>query len=82
MVRKQQKSDPGGITALEALEKETESEVKKVNDIRKKEFDAEMDSAFYFSVVFDSRKERDLWLKDHKISLEEDFFVKAKDFIA
>ena len=80
MVRKQQSQKPG-TEALEALEQEAELEVKKINDIRKKEFRSELDSAFYFSVVFDSRAERDQWLKTHEIVLEEDFFVKSKDFL-
>ena len=82
MVRKQ-KSQMAvqGTEVLEAFEQEAESEVKKINDIRKKEFRSEMDSAFFFSVVFDTRAERDAWLKDHNIILEEDFFVKSKDFL-
>jgi len=79
MVRKQQ-AQKTGIGALEDFEKEAEEEVKKINDIRKQEFKAEMDSAFYFSVVFDSRTERDQWLKNHDLTLEEDFFIKASNF--
>ena len=79
MVRKQQ-SQKTGIEALEQLEKETDAEVKKINDTRKEQFKDEMDSAFYFSVTFDSRKERDQWLKDRKLVLTEDFFIRATDF--
>jgi hypothetical protein len=80
MVRKQQSQKSGGIEALEALEKEAESEVKKINDIKKHEFREEMDSGFYFSVVFDTRAERDRWLKERNLTLVEDFFIKTKDF--
>ena len=80
MVRKQKKGQKEGIEALEILEKETESEVIEIDAIRKKEFRDEMDSGFYFSVVFDTRAERDKWLKDRKLTLEEDFFIRAKNF--
>ena len=79
MVRKQQ-TQKAGPEALEALEQEAVSEVKTINGIKGKEFAAEMDSAFYFSVVFDTRAERDKWLRDHKLNLEEDFFIKASNF--
>ena len=82
MVRRQGQKTVPGIAALEILEKETENEVKKLNDIRKAEFKNELDSAFFFSVVFPGKAERDAWLKNHDIVLEEDFFVKSKDFIA
>ena len=65
---------------LEELEKETDIEIKKLNDIRKEEFGNELDAGYFFSVVFDTRKERDSWLKKHNLSLIEDFFIKAKDF--
>jgi len=80
MVRKQEEKKQG-IETLETLEQETESEIKKINDIRKKEFGNEMDSAFYFSVVFDTRAERDQWLKERKLTLEEDFFIRANKFL-
>ena len=81
MVRKQVSQKPvQGTEALEVLEQEAESEVMKINDIRKKEFRSEMDSAFYFSVVFDSRAERDQWLRDHNLTLEEDFFIRSSNF--
>ncbi|MDR0474184.1 MAG: hypothetical protein LBH43_11000 [Treponema sp.] len=79
MVRKQETAQ-GGIEALVVLEKETEAEVKKYNDIRKHEFKDEMNAGFFFSVVFDTNKERDQWLKDRNLTLEEDFFIKIKDF--
>ena len=79
MVRKQKK-DQQGIEALEALEKETDAEIKKYNNIRKEEFDDEMDSRFFFSVVFDTKQERDQWLIKHNLKLTEEFYIKAKDF--
>jgi len=80
MVRKLKK-EAKGVETLEALEKETESEVKKYNDIRKQEFNDEMNVANFFSVVFDTNAERDLWLKERNLALVEGFFIKAKDFI-
>lgn len=57
------------------------AKVQEVEDIRKKQFNDELDTAFYFSVVFNTRAERDRWLQEHNIVLTEDFFVKAQDFI-
>ena len=79
MVRKQKKQKTG-IEVLEELEMETETEIKKLNDIRKQEFKDEMSAEYFFSVVFDTKGERDLWLKKHNLSLTENFFIKAKDF--
>jgi hypothetical protein len=39
-----------------------------------------MNAGFFFPAVFDIGKERDQWLKDRGLTLEEDFFVKVKDF--
>lgn len=69
------------LSRLEKLENDDKNKVIVANDLRRKQFDDELDSAFYFSVVFNTRSERDEWLKQHNISLVEDFFVKAEDFI-
>jgi len=79
MVRKLVK-EKKGIENLEALEQETENQIKKYNDIRKKEFGDEMDTAYFFSVVFDTKAERDQWLKERNLTLVEEFFIKIKDF--
>jgi hypothetical protein len=79
MVR-QQKKKKNGIEALEEFENITDIQVKKYNDIRKQEFNDEMNVGYFFSVVFDTNKERDLWLKERNLTLIEDFFIKAKDF--
>jgi len=79
MVRKLNK-EKKGIENLEALEKETETQIKKYNDIRKQEFKDELDTRFFFSVVFDTKSERDQWLKKRNLTLVEDFFIKAKNF--
>jgi hypothetical protein len=73
------KPPPKGIQALEELEKITDDEVEKVEKQREKDFKKEMDTAFYFSVVFDTREDRDKWLKDRKLKLIEDTFIKASD---
>ena len=80
MIRKQKSQKPG-IENLEALEQETENEVKHINAIRKAEFAQELNTGFYFSVVFLNKQDRDLWLKNHNINLIEDLFVKASDFL-
>ena len=70
-----------GKQSLEELEEITEEQIKKYNDIRKAEFKDELDSGYFFSVVFDTNAERDLWLKERGLSLVENFFIKAKDFV-
>lgn len=80
MIRKLEKQ----VNPEEVIKKLEELEMKKFNqveELREKDFDNEMDSAFYFSVVFNTRSERDKWLREHNIVLTEDFFVKADDFI-
>ena len=81
MIRKLNKQQ---INPEEAIQKLEQAEMKKfesVEELRKKDFDDELDTAFYFSVVFNTRVERDKWLQEHNIVLTEDFFVKAEDFI-
>lgn len=80
MIRKLEKQ----VNPEEVIKKLEELEMKKFNqveELREKDFNNEMDSAFYFSVVFNTRSERDKWLKEHNIVLTEDFFVKAENFI-
>lgn len=80
MIRKFNKQ----INPEEAIQKLEQAEMKKfesVEELRKKDFNDELDTAFYFSVVFNTRVERDKWLQEHNIVLTEDFFVKAEDFI-
>ncbi|MDR2730924.1 MAG: hypothetical protein LBB81_08505 [Treponema sp.] len=80
MVRKQKAKNENGIEALKAFETETEDEIKKYNDIRKQEFKDELNTKYYFSVVFDTKAERDQWLKERNLSLVEEIFIRAKDF--
>ena len=79
MVREQKKQE-GGIEALKELEQETYSEIEKINGIRKREFESEMDAGYFFSIVFDTKAERDKWLADRGLTLVEGFFIKAQDF--
>lgn len=69
-----------GLEGLEKLEEDTEKEVNDIEKLREKDYQNELDVGFYFSVVFDTKEERDAWCKAHGIKLQEDFFVKAKDF--
>lgn len=70
----------GGMKGLDDIEKKTDEQVNDIERIRRKDYNPEMDLAFYFSVVFNTRDERDEWLRKHNIKLEDDFFVKAKNF--
>jgi hypothetical protein len=68
---------------LEELEKERFEKVQKMREqdfLNESKMAQELDSAFYFSVVFNSRTERDKWLNEHNVILTEDFFVKSEDF--
>jgi hypothetical protein len=69
-----------GLSELEQLEKDCEDEVKAVHDQKEKDFKAELDTGFYFSVVFDTSEERDAWLKERNLKLVEDFFIRIEDF--
>ena len=80
MVRDLHTKTASGIEGLQKLEADTEKEVNDIESLRQKDFQNELDAGFFFSVVFDTRSERDSWLKEHGIKLQEDFFVKAKDF--
>jgi hypothetical protein len=79
MVRKLHKPAKG-LEALGELEKITDKEVADIHKIRAQDFKDELDLGFYFSVVFDTRKERDRWLEEHGLTLTEDFFIKIRDF--
>jgi len=79
MVRELKKPSQG-LKGLEELERDSEDEVKEIEDQRKKDFSDELDTAFFFSVVFDTKEERNKWLSDRRLKLEEDYFIKASDF--
>lgn len=70
-----------GEELLADIEAATNGDVLNIEEVRKEAFKNELDVGFFFSVVFDTRKERDEWLLSHGIRLEEDFFVKAKNFL-
>lgn len=69
-----------GISELEKTISEVEKYMEKVEKQRQKDF-GELDTRFYFCVVFDTYEERNKWLEEHNVKLVEDVFVKAKDFI-
>jgi hypothetical protein len=79
MVRELKKPSQG-LKGLEELEELDQKEVEEIERQRQNDFGTELDAGFFFSVVFDTYEERQKWLSDHGIKLEEDFFVKARDF--
>jgi hypothetical protein len=79
MVRELKKPSKG-IQELEAMEKEVNADIAKINKEMADTFKSELDGGFFFSVVFNNREERDEWLKNHKLKLEDDYFIKASDF--
>ena len=71
------------MSELEQAELKRLEEVKKIKESefqKQLKYNNEYDAGFYFSVVFNTRAERDKWLKERNIVLTEDFFVKAEDF--
>jgi hypothetical protein len=79
MVRELKKPSKG-LGELEAMEKDTDRVVNEIERQREKDFKDELNTGFCFSVVFDTKGERDKWLQERGIKLVEDFFVKARDF--
>jgi len=79
MVRELKKPEIG-IKGLEELEKDCEIEADEVHKQREKDFKSELDTGFFFSVVFDTREERDNWLKEHKLELVEDMYLRIENF--
>ena len=58
------------------------TEMKNLKKTRENLLKNELDSAFYFSVIFETGEERDKWLKEYGIVLKNDIFsVLAKDFV-
>lgn len=78
MVREIKKTKKG-LDALDEFESITSKEVDEISKKKEKDFSDELDSGFFFSVVFDTKEERDIWLSKRKIKLVEDMFVKACD---
>jgi hypothetical protein len=79
MVRELKKPSKG-LSGLEELEKDCDAEVETVHKQLEKDFKSELDAGFFFSVVFNTKEERDQWLQDHGLKLIEDMFIKASDF--
>lgn len=80
MVRKVGKIK-SGEEQLKELEEITDKEVIQFKEKQKNILNEELDTAYYFSVIFETRKERDEWLNKYKIVLMDTYSVKAKDFI-
>ena len=71
-----------GLETLEKLEADAEKDVDEIEKRRVAAFDRdrELHTGFYFSVVFDTHEERQKWLEDRGLKLEEGCFIKARDF--
>lgn len=80
MVRKVGKVQ-GGEEQLKELEEITDKEVIEFKEKQKKILDEELDTGYYFSVIFETREERDEWLNKHGIVLMDNYSVKAEHFI-
>lgn len=75
------KKQSRGESQLEELEKLTDSQVKKYKEEQDKYFKDELDTGFYFSVIFETKEERDKWLNKYNIVLMDNYSVKSKNFI-
>lgn len=58
-----------------------ENDIANRKDIRDKILEQELDTGFYFSVIFESKEERDEFLNKYKITLRDNYSVLSKDFI-
>lgn len=67
------------LKELETLENETYEDVETIK--RERDRELELDTAFYFSVIFNDREERDAFLNKYKIRLHDNYSVMSKDFI-
>lgn len=83
MVRKvnklQNKTKEQALKELSQLENDTYNDIDNIKQARDREL--EMDTAFYFSVIFNNREERDAFLNKYKIKLHDNYSVMSKDFI-
>lgn len=69
------------IELLQEAEKDLKSDIIDSKKTRDEILEQEMDTAFYFSVIFETREERDKFLNKYKITLQDNYSVLAKDFI-
>lgn len=67
---------------MSELEKETDEAVE-VIEKNQSEMDAELSMDYCFCVVFETKEERNAWLKKHGLEakMQEGGFLLAKDFI-
>lgn len=83
MVRKvnklQNKTKEDALNELSNFEENTYNDIESIKQARDREL--EMDTAFYFSVIFNDREERDAFLNKYKIKLHDNFTVLSKEFI-
>lgn len=83
MVRKikelQNKTKEQALKELSELEDTTYNDVDNIKKERDREL--ELDTAFYFSVIFNDREERDAFLNKYKIKLHDNYSVMSEDFI-
>lgn len=83
MVRKvnklQNKTKEDALNELSNFEENTYNDIESIKQARDREL--EMDTAFYFSVIFNDREERDAFLNKYKIKLHDNYSVMSKDFI-
>lgn len=80
MKRKLNKNE-NSIELLEQAEKDLKNDIIDSKKTRDGILEQEMDTAFYFSVIFETKEERDKFLNKYKITLQDNYSVLAKDFI-
>lgn len=80
MKRKLNKNE-NSIELLEQAEKDLKNDIIDSKKTRDGILEQEMDTAFYFSVIFETKEERDKFLNKYKITLQDNYSVLAKNFI-
>lgn len=75
----QNKTKEDALNELSNFEENTYNDIESIKQARDREL--EMDTAFYFSVIFNDREERDAFLNKYKIKLHDNYSVMSKDFI-
>lgn len=80
MKRKLNKNE-NSIELLEQAEKDLKDDIIDSKKTRDGILEQEMDTAFYFSVIFETKEERDKFLNKYKITLQDNYSVLAKNFI-
>lgn len=74
-VKRHEIIEPSSIADIEKESQNVISEIIQKKRQHEKEVINELDAGFYFSVVFRTRVDRDAWLREHDIKLQDDEYI-------